>query len=501
MAGASASNPLVRVKKDGSVVRGGGGGGGGSGKKAPAPSRYPKNKIVLMEKLLRKYWREEKRGQAAKKWKTKIPPPTGGEQVGTGQEGVRRLMIPKLLPGTTVGRKKDIVPPMPRVVDTIARWVKRNVTLDGNHIKAMETGDNSAAAQLVPADQFPGAVEAGIPTVSVDGVPAPEEQTGRGPEEKTEGEIEAALGSEVAQHDMIVIPQGDRHTVFKHPTQMLIGGPTKSGKTTLLMRLLRERGQMFSHPFEKIYWFYKMENSIRQARQEFPEINYVEGHVSNKFVEGLDIDSHKMLIMDDMQELVANSKSLEALMNIFTRDSHHKNLTVIFLVQDLFMKNMHKVARQCENVIAMSNGSSGSNIMNMGRRQFGPGTAPFIKWALTQVRLQSTHGYLCLSSGAGISPCESCKTFIFPGEPNTFFVAKGTPQDRTYIALKSHALAGKKDIQKGSGQTAAPTATAILPPPQTIPQHHGQSEGWGQKWSRWQKEAAQQRKQRAISPN
>ena len=385
-------------------------------------------------------------------------------------------MLPKLLPGTTVGRHKDIVPPLPRDVETIARWVKRNVSLDGKHIKAMETGDNSAAYQLVPAGAVPGAVEAGA--VTVPGQPAVGEQTGgRASGEKTEGELMAALGADVAANEKLVVNQGDRHTVFKHPTQMLVGGPTKSGKTTLCLRLLREREKMFSHQFRDIYWFYKMENSIRHAKKEFPEINYVEGNVSNKFVDGLDVDSDKLLICDDMQDMVSNNKTLDGLMNIFTRDSHHKNLTVIFLVQDLFLKNMNKVAGQCENVIAMTNGSSLSNILNMGRRQFGPGMSPFLKWALLQVKCHSDHGYLCLSSGADISPCEACKTNIFPGEKNTFFVAKDTPQDRTYLSLKAHAAQGK--------QTGGQHPTSDQPQPTG---NNGGEEGWGEKWRRWQSE-------------
>ena len=53
------------------------------------------------------------------------------------------------------------------------------------------------------------------------------------------------------------------------------------------------------------------------------------------------------LIIDDLMEELSNNKELSVL---FTREMHHKNITVFFLVQNLYKqgKSMKDVALNCQ---------------------------------------------------------------------------------------------------------------------------------------------------------
>ena len=66
------------------------------------------------------------------------------------------------------------------------------------------------------------------------------------------------------------------------------------------------------------------------------DIEFHEGLPStfDEFADG----NHNVLIADDLQEDIAKSKEAE---HLFTRGSHHKNLTVIYINQNIFYQGKH----------------------------------------------------------------------------------------------------------------------------------------------------------------
>ena len=62
---------------------------------------------------------------------------------------------------------------------------------------------------------------------------------------------------------------------FQHPTTILIAGPTLSGKTTFVKRLILS--EMIQPPPERIIWFYKEkddEAEMDSMRREFPNVQF-----------------------------------------------------------------------------------------------------------------------------------------------------------------------------------------------------------------------------------
>ena len=48
--------------------------------------------------------------------------------------------------------------------------------------------------------------------------------------------------------------------------------------------------------------------------------------------------NHNLVIIDDLQDEVANNKAVEQL---FTRESHHRNISVVYINQNLFYQGKH----------------------------------------------------------------------------------------------------------------------------------------------------------------
>ena len=119
------------------------------------------------------------------------------------------------------------------------------------------------------------------------------------------------------------------HAYLFHPFTMVITGPTGSGKTRFMWNLLRQRNDIISPAPKNISYFYG------EYQKEFKDLGSV------KFYEGLDEinaveygDPHLIIIDDLMNE---SSKS-ETISDLFTKGSHHRNLSVILLVQNFFAK-------------------------------------------------------------------------------------------------------------------------------------------------------------------
>jgi Cdc6-like AAA superfamily ATPase len=157
--------------------------------------------------------------------------------------------------------------------------------------------------------------------------PATPEQSGSG------------LGMKLVENEAIYNPQGDRWKIFKHPTQILMAGATGSGKTTLLSKILAEKDRMFSPAPEEIYWFYQIPTSVEGV--SLPSVILKQGAPTQETLEKITEDrSPKLIVMDDMQSLTTKKPTLEWLLELFRVGSHHRNVSVIFIVQSLMDQKM-----------------------------------------------------------------------------------------------------------------------------------------------------------------
>ena len=119
---------------------------------------------------------------------------------------------------------------------------------------------------------------------------------------------------------------------FRCPTGIHIVGPTMSGKSALTRHLLNNRNELFIKPFDRVVYAYGV------LQDNFKEIK---GNV--EFVQGIsavledenffDPNKDNLLVLDDLMDEIVDNHRASAL---FTRGIHHKNVTVIFLYQNLF---------------------------------------------------------------------------------------------------------------------------------------------------------------------
>jgi len=124
---------------------------------------------------------------------------------------------------------------------------------------------------------------------------------------------------------------------FKHPTTIQISGPTLCGKTRLVLSILE---QQLVQPFpNRIIWVYgEWQQDYEQARALYPHIEFVHGW-GDQVADSLRSDERNLLIIDDQMSEAGDSKTLS---NLFTKGAHHRNLTVLYLLQNIYNKGKTK---------------------------------------------------------------------------------------------------------------------------------------------------------------
>jgi len=119
-----------------------------------------------------------------------------------------------------------------------------------------------------------------------------------------------------------------------------------SGKSHFIMQLLKRPAKYFDPPPSRIIYAYSV---WQDAFERADNVTFVEG------VQGLSTITFSkkiptILVIDDLMEELCNDKTLSVL---FTREMHHKNITVFFLVQNLYKQGrcMRDVALNCQVTI------------------------------------------------------------------------------------------------------------------------------------------------------
>ena len=121
-----------------------------------------------------------------------------------------------------------------------------------------------------------------------------------------------------------------------HPFTMSMSGPTSCGKTYLMKRILTLTGLIQPAP-ERIIWLYKRWQPLYDEMQLMvrPRPEFVHGIPGN-----LDKDEFinpkicNLLVCDDLMSSFSKDPRVT---DLFTEGSHHRNLSVIAINQNLYV--------------------------------------------------------------------------------------------------------------------------------------------------------------------
>jgi len=192
---------------------------------------------------------------------------------------------------------------------------------------------------------------------------------------------------------------------FKHPFTCMVAGPTSSGKSVFTFRLITEANKQITPPPEKIVYCY---GEYQSEFKKYPWVMFKEGLPD---VSEFDGSQRTLLILDDLMTKTNNDVS-----DIFTKISHHRNVSVIFLTQNLFYqtKQSRTMSLNSHYLVLFKNPRDALQVATLGRQMY-PNNSKFLVEAFRDAT-EKPYGYLLLDLRADTLEKFRVRTNIFAGE-------------------------------------------------------------------------------------
>lgn len=176
---------------------------------------------------------------------------------------------------------------------------------------------------------------------------------------------------------------------FVAPFSLILTGPTRCGKTTFIVNLIKNLKCIVGGiPIKHVLWCYKHENSIPL---ELKNISFVKFH-KNVPTDINEISANTLIIFDD---LMMDSFSKE-ITEIFTVTSHHNNISIILVMHNLFFKNKHtrNITLNTQYIVYFKNPRDLSSISHL-TRQIDPSNSKNLQTLFNDVTKQP-HSYIVI---------------------------------------------------------------------------------------------------------
>ena len=208
---------------------------------------------------------------------------------------------------------------------------------------------------------------------------------------------------------------------LKHPFPALVAGPTCCGKTQFVKRLLESGEQVIDGAPENIIWCYGFyQATYDEILKSLPSIKFIEGLPDN-MESMLDPSIRNLVVLDDLMHELSNDQRITSL---FTKGCHHRNLSVIFILQNIFHrgKELRDMSLNCHYLVLFKSPRDSSQVSHLAKQIF-PGHVNFMRESF-QDATDKAYGYLFCDFKPQTPKDFRLRTNIFPGETQIAYVKK-----------------------------------------------------------------------------
>ena len=198
---------------------------------------------------------------------------------------------------------------------------------------------------------------------------------------------------------------------WQHPFTSIIAGPTGCGKTQFVLTFLQHIDELVTPTPSKVIYSYAEWQPVYQHLPSFVELKEGLADIPHYSKEPL------LLVIDDQMD-----KTDESITTLFTKGSHHRNISVIYIVQNLFNSNKHHrtISLNAHYLIIFKNPRDASQIVHLAKQMY-PGETKYVQEAFT-LATRNPHGYLLLDLKQTTPDNLRMRSHIFPGEVQEVYI-------------------------------------------------------------------------------
>ena len=199
---------------------------------------------------------------------------------------------------------------------------------------------------------------------------------------------------------MLRVLKEREYYVFQHPFRAFVPGHSCCGKTELTKNILQNLNTLVDKQIDRIVLCYnEWQDKYEILKYMERPIEFVQGTIN---INDFDNSINNLIILDD---LMSKCKESSDILDLFTIKSHHRNISVFLVTQNIFIKGKwtRDLNLNSSYMIIFRNIRDVTQISTLARQMFPGKTKDFLRVFDDATSADDDHGYVFLDLNPGVS--------------------------------------------------------------------------------------------------